>query len=249
MGGIGSATESRKIEPVRRLKLSDAVAAQLERMITGGSFAVGDKLAPERVLAEQFGVGRSSMREALRSVESIGLLRIEHGVGVFVASASKRAPVLDSESLVVGGYTIPELFEVRLAFEREAGGLAAKRITAQEGAELEALLVRGERAGMTDEEFIEVDAALHMAIVRATKNALLLRVFQTIQPVFVAYSRRVIELEGRRETAREGHRRIVEAIVGRRAAQARSAVVRHLRDVERDLVRQLAHGEPGSGDR
>jgi GntR family transcriptional repressor for pyruvate dehydrogenase complex len=109
--------------------------------------------------------------------------------------------------------------------------------------------VRGERAGMTDEEFIEVDAALHMAIVRATKNALLLRVFQTIQPVFVAYSRRVIELEGRRETAREGHRRIVEAIVGRRAAQARSAVVRHLRDVERDLVRQLAHGEPGSGDR
>ena len=235
------------IQPVQRLKLSDAVAAQLERMIIDGNYAVGAKLPPERQLAEQFGVGRSSMREALRTVESSGLLRIDHGVGVFVVSDSKSKPALDSESLVVDGYTIPELFEVRLAFEREAAGLAAKRITAREAEELQALLRRGERRGITNEEFIELDAALHMAIVRATKNKLLVGVFQTIQPVFVAYSRRVIDLDGRRDTAHQGHRRIVDAVVGRHAADARRAVVRHLREVERDLVQRLAgHETPGS---
>jgi len=79
------------IKPVRRLKISDSVAAQLELLITQGVYEVGERLPAERELAERFGVGRSTMREALRLVEAEGMLRIDHGVGVFVIRDSRRS--------------------------------------------------------------------------------------------------------------------------------------------------------------
>jgi GntR family transcriptional repressor for pyruvate dehydrogenase complex len=234
------------IQPVRRLKLSDNVAAQLERMITEGSYAVDEKLPSERVLAEQFGVGRSTMREALRIVESNGLLRIEHGIGVFVASNTKRAVAFGADSLVVDGYTIPELFEVRLAIERDAAGMAAKRITPAEALELQAIIARAEAPQISDDEFIKLDAQIHRSIVRATKNKLLIRLFESIEPLFLTYSHRVIQLPGRRAVAHAGHVQIIEGVIHRRSRDARSAVVNHLREVERDIVDHHAHSGDGS---
>jgi DNA-binding FadR family transcriptional regulator len=92
------------IEPVRRLKISDSVAAQLELLITQGVYEVGERLPAERELAERFGVGRSTMREALRLVEAEGMLRIDHGVGVFVIRDSKR-PEHGRGLLLVGKYS------------------------------------------------------------------------------------------------------------------------------------------------
>lgn len=232
-------TSAQTIQPVRRLKLSDSVAAQLERMIREGSYAVGEKLPSERVLSEQFGVGRSSMREALRSLEQSGLLRIDHGVGVFVVSHTKHGPALSADSLVVDGYTIPELFEVRLAIERDAAGTAAKRITPSEADRLQGILAQAADPQLSDDDFIQLDAELHHTIVKATKNKLMLRVFESVEPLFLSYSHRVIELPGRREAAHRGHERIVDAVVQRHAAEAREAIVTHVRDVERDLVEHL----------
>lgn len=98
---------------------------------------------------------------------------------------------------------------------------------------------------LSDDEFIEVDASLHRAIVRVTRNTLLQRLLEIIEPLFYAYSRRVIRLPGRRAHARAGQQRIVEAIIGRRSGDARNAVVRHIRDVERDIMEQL--GQIGDG--
>ncbi|MCW2904360.1 MAG: hypothetical protein JWO67_6625 [Streptosporangiaceae bacterium] len=223
------------IEPVRRLKVADSVAAQLKRLITRGEYKPGDKLPSERVLAEQFGVGRSSMREAIRMVEANGLLRTDHGVGVFVVSNTNT-----SHLLVFDDFTVPELFEARMALEPEAASLAAKRITPQEMTELERILGELADPGLTDDEFIKLDTSLHRAIVSATKNTLLQRLLEIIEPLFFAYSRRVIQLPGRRAHARAGQEKIVEAIIGRRARDARAAVVRHIRDVERDITEQIA---------
>lgn len=232
------------IQPVRRLKLSDSVAAELERKIMRGDYAVGEKLPAERDLAGQFGVGRSSMREALRLVEAEGLLRIEHGIGVFVSSNTKRPPALGPDVLVLDGYTIPELFEVRLALERDAAGLAARRVTPAEVAALEGIVSRASDPDLSDDEFIQLDAEFHRTVVTTTKNTLLLRVFESIEPLFVTYSHRVIQLAGRRQVAHVGHEAIVEAIAARRPREARAAIVRHLREVERDIVEHLEHAEP-----
>lgn len=231
-------SEQPRIEPVSRLKVADAVAAQLGRLIESGQYAPDEKLPPERVLSEQFGVGRSSMREALRSLQADGLVRVEHGIGVFVGDGSRRND-MSSGMLRAGDFTVPELFEVRLPLERDAAGLAARRITAPESARLRDILEEAGDPGISDDAFIKLDAQLHRTVVEATKNALLLSVVQSVEPLFFTYSHQVMALPGRRSTAHEGHRRIVDAVTGRRVGEARAAAVAHIRDVERDIVTHL----------
>lgn len=234
MTGIGPGD----IKPVRRLKVSDSVAAQLEQLITRGDIRPGEKLPPERVLAERFGVGRSSMREAIRVVEASGLLRTDHGRGVFVVSDKKAMPKL-SDLLVFDDFTVPELFEVRLSLEPDAASMAARRITAPEVADLQRILTEAENPQLSDDAFVKLDAELHRTIVAATKNTLLLRLMESIEPLFFTYSNRVIKLPGRRAHAHAGHVALVQAIVGHRVRDARSAALSHIRDVERDIAEQL----------
>lgn len=223
-----------KIEPLSRLKIADAVAAQLGRMITSGDYESGQKLPAERILSEQFGVGRSSMREALRSLAGDGLVRIEHGVGVFVADPSERRDG-STGILVVGEYTVPELFEVRLPLEREAAGLAAARITSKEISTLRAILTKAADPSTSDEEFISLDGDLHRTITQAARNPLLLSVMRSMEPHFFAYSRQVFTLENRRSRAHSGHERIVDAVALGDVGAAQQAAVSHIRDVEEDI--------------
>jgi GntR family transcriptional regulator, transcriptional repressor for pyruvate dehydrogenase complex len=234
-----SAMSAGGIEPVRRLKVSDSVAAQLEQLILRGDFKPGEKLPPERVLSEQFGVGRSSMREALRLVEANGLVRTTHGVGVFVADSTAKPAGSLSELLMLEEFTVQDLFEVRLALERDATTLAARRATVADVAELQRIIAEASDPQLTDDGFVKLDADLHRAIVRITQNGLLLRIMDSIQQLFLTYSYRVIELPGRREVAHAGHSKIVEAIAGHHARDAGNAAVKHIREVERDIVRYL----------
>lgn len=226
------------IEPVRRMKVADAVAEQLERLITEGQYALGEKLPAERVLAEQFGVGRSSMREALTIVEANGLIRTDHGIGVFVVRNKQQAPSL-SQVLLVDDFSVADLFEVRVPLEEQAAGLVAKRITPAAAEKLKGLIAAAADPSLTDDEFIELDGALHQAIAEATNNPLLVQLCKSVAPLFFTYSHRVIALPGRRERAHLGHERIVTAIVNRRIREARTAAVKHIREVENDILESL----------
>lgn len=236
-------TSTSGIEPVRPLKVSDSVAAQLAQLILRGNFKPGEKLPPERVLCEQFGVGRSSMREALRLVEASGLVRTTHGVGVFVTDSTAKPGSGLSELLMLEEFTVPELFEVRLALEGDAAALAARRATATDAAKLRRLIADASDPELSDVGFVKLDAELHRAIVKTTQNGLLLRIMDSIQPLFLSYSYRVIELPGRRAVAHAGHSKIVEAIAGHRTRDARNAAVNHIRDAEQDIVRHLQRPE------
>lgn len=227
-----------RIEPVSRLKVADSVAAQLVRLVTGGAYQPGERLPAERDLAAQFGVGRSSMREALRSVEADGLLRIEHGVGAFVQERENRDG-FGRRILVAGDYTVPELFELRLPLERDAAGLAARRSADDDIVRLNAILAEAGDPDTSDTRFIELDAELHRTIARATRNTLFHDVMVSMETLFFTYSRQVMILPDRRARAHAGHERIVAAITGRRVREARAAAVNHIRDVERDLVSEL----------
>jgi GntR family transcriptional regulator, transcriptional repressor for pyruvate dehydrogenase complex len=232
-------TSSGGIEPVRRLKVSDSVAAQLEQLILQGDFKPGEKLPPERILSEQFGVGRSSMREALRLVEANGLVRTTHGVGVFVADSKAKPGSGLSELLMLEECTVQDFIEVRLPLERDAAALAARRATAADLDGLRRIIADASDPELSDDGFVKLDAELHQAIVRITQNGLLLRIMDSIQPLFLTYSYKVIALPGRRAVAHAGHSRIVEAIAGHHAREAGSAAVKHIREVERDIVRHL----------
>jgi GntR family transcriptional regulator, transcriptional repressor for pyruvate dehydrogenase complex len=226
------------IQPVRRLKVSDSVAAQLEQLILRGDYRVGDRLPPERELAEQFGVGRSSMREALRRVETHGLITIDHGRGTFVAADALRPT--HNGILLIEDFTVPELMDVRLSLEGDAAALAARRIVAREKAELQEVLAAADDPSLDDDAFIRLDWQIHRQVAAATKNALLLRLTDSLQRLFDVYSHRVILLPDRRALAQKGHREIVAAVVSHQARVARSAAVRHIHDVERDIAAHLA---------
>lgn len=241
-------SERSAIQPVSRLKVADSVAAQLERLITQGEFEPGRKLPAERALADQFGVGRSSMREALRVVEAHGLVRIEHGVGVFVQDPHHDDAV-QSRLLVFDKFTLPDLIEVRRALEPLAAGLAAKHLTDKLAERLTDLVDQSSQPGLSNDAFVELDALLHRTIAEASQNALLSWIYESIEPLFLAYSHRVIELPGRRSVAHCGHALIVEAIKGRRGREAREAAAQHIRDVERDVVEELARETAGRESR
>jgi len=226
------------INRVVPVKLADSVAAELERLVGEGVYLPGEKLPPERTLAERFGVGRSSMREALRTLESRKILRTTHGVGIFVLG-EKRAQ-FDSEFLGVEGYSLADLDEVRLAIEPVVAALAAERVTESEAAWLLELLREASRPDLQDPEFIEGDARIHRAISVVAKNGLFVAIEDSLRPLFLDYSARVISLPGRRDLALKGLEQIVGAVARRHPRDARRAAERHITDGEQDVIRHVS---------
>lgn len=230
------------IEPIKRTKVPLAVAAQLQRLLAE-EYQAGDKLPAEKVLGEWFGVGRSSIREALSLMEAEGRVQIVHGVGTFVTDGPKASANGSGGLLVLEQSTVPELFEARRALESETAMRAAERLTASGEKELQELLGQLCDGKISDDVYVQADVALHSAIARATNNRVLVQLFGSLESQLVEYSRRVIWLSGRRETANEGHRAMVEAILARDQSAAREAVIEHLEAVERDIAHELGRGE------
>lgn len=227
------------ITSVQRLTLAESVALQLERLIQAGELAAGSQLPNERQLALEFGVGRSSVREALRLIQTRGLVRIEHGRGVFVTEEAERNQL--AGLMLLGDVPVADLFEVRRIIEGECAALAARRFTEADAAQLREIFARSDTAGVGDEEFIRLDLELHRHVVASAHNPLLVDMFEAaVVPRFVGYSERVITILGRRAAAHLGHRQIVEAILSGDAVLAREAAVAHIAQVVNDIEASLA---------
>lgn len=164
---------------LRPSPLVEQAADRLRAQITGGQWPVGTRLPGETTLARELGVGRSTVREALRALAGAGLVRPRQGAGVFVIAT---APETDWPTRVRRA-AVTEVYEVRMAVEVHAARLAADRRTAQDVTALEAALAgRRAAAGAADEAFVEADIALHEAVVAAAHNPLLASLFADFAP-------------------------------------------------------------------
>lgn len=216
------------------------MAAQLRELLLNGDYAPGDKLPPERSMVDQFGVGRSSIREALRMLEAENLVRTVHGVGVLVVD-SQSEPVNEEadqsglRSLLLEGSTVLELLEARRGLEETSAGLAATRLTPQDEKVLREMAAQFEQVESA-EDYVALDVEFHLAIARAAKNRILLRLTEDIRQGLVGFSSRGIQMRGRRERATAEHKAIMEAIVARRPGAAKAAMLKHLEESERDLL-------------
>jgi GntR family transcriptional repressor for pyruvate dehydrogenase complex len=218
---------------VVRNKLSDTVARKLESLIVAGECEVGSKLPNEKVLAEQFGVGRSSMREAVRTLEAAGFLRSAHGVGVFVVT-DRPAPGRIDQSLL-GGITMSDLFETRMAIESKAAELAARRLTDHHAELLRSIVAAAAVPDISEREFVELDGRLHRQVAEASGNPLLLHVWESIAPQFEEYSHKVIGMAGRLQRAHADHCGIVDAIIERDPERAARLAHLHVAAVQNEL--------------
>jgi len=229
----GGAPAGSGIQPIARSKVSDAVAEQVAEMLVNGVYPVGSKLPPERVLVEEFGVGRTSIREALRSLEAQGLVEIKHGLGVVVLATepASRRTFLDLDET-----TVPDLLDVRLLLESRGAFLAASNASSADIEAIDAIIDQMSQPGLSDEEYVDLDALFHRAIVHASGNALLENLFGSTQHLFREYSLRVIrKLPSRRAIAQDGHDAIVAAIRSREGGAAESAMNAHISTVMKQI--------------
>ncbi|QNH07722.1 FCD domain-containing protein [Pseudomonas sp. B11D7D] len=231
---------------VRQRRLSDDIVAQLETMILEGTLRAGERLPAERALAEQFGVSRPSLREAIQKLVAKGLLISRQGGGNYVAESLGSTfsdPLL--QLLENKEDAQRDLLEFRHTLEGSCAYYAAKRATAIDRQRLseafEALQDCYARVGkVTRAEEGAADARFHLAIAEASHNAVLLH---TIRGLFDLLKRNVVTNIGgmyaQREETRDmlicQHRALYEAIIEGRAEEARDLSNQHIDYVQEVL--------------
>lgn len=228
--------------PIERRKTYELVAERLIGEIIARRLNPGDSVPPERELVESYAVGRSSVREALRILESRGLIE-SRGNGAFTV-AELRNPLNHSLDLLLAADEADyrELFEVRRILEGEAAALAASRRTK---AQLEAMTVAVDdmRTGLSSEErFIDADLRFHLRVFDATRNRVLVHLMNAIRALLQRSLASSYHIPGSPERAIEMHGLILEAIRRRRPEEARQLMQEHVARVERDIARAPAGG-------
>lgn len=226
---------------VPRKRLSDSVASDLKARIVSGDYPVGTKLPSEKALAESLGVGRSSMREAVRALAAAGYLRSTHGVGVFVISDRPNG-IGPLDLTLAGGFTISDLCEARIAIESQTAELAARRLTDHHSELIQTILAAAADPQLPSEDFVALDARFHREIAEASGNPLLLHMWDSIATQFEEYSMKVIGMPGRQERAHADHARIAAAIEDREPARASELAREHVVTVQQELIRLRTAG-------
>lgn len=237
---------------------ANALVQLIESNIANGSWTAGFRLPPERDLEKQFGVSRNTLRKSLKLLQDKGSIIRHVGRGSFVAeprqslspqalspqALSPALPVpepVSADSLVrrIHGASPAEIMEVRLVVEPAAIELAALRANAGDVRRIRECLAQSEQAADIA-EFEHWDGQLHVAIVSASKNSLLMDLYSTMnetrnQPEWLRLKHRSLTPE-RRRVYQEQHRRIVDALADRDANAARTELREHLLLVRSNLL-------------
>ena len=219
---------------VERRLLTDQAAELLRARIVSGEWEVGAKLPGETTLAAQLGIGRSTIREAVRTLAGLGMLESRQGAGVFLRSTTPP----DQWPRVLEAEAILHVVEVRNAVEIEAARLAAQRRDAVDVAALrQALDGRTAAAHSGDAAFVDADIAVHRAVVDAAHNPVLSELFETFVPRLRAALIAVLDLHPHSQPDADEHRMLVDAIEAGDAEAAVRISRAHLDDMAAALRR------------
>src|SRR4051812_7424772 len=213
--------------PIERRKVYELVAERLIAQL-GDGVQPGAPLPPERQLMQQYAVGRSSVREALRMLESRGLIE-SRGNGAFVVS-EPRSPFSDGlgRLLADGETDLQQLFEVRRLLEGEIAALAAERRTDEQLRRLLESVDAMDNGLDAEETYITADIEFHMVLAEATGNRFVAHLMDAVRDQLRAAFGTVFHVPGSPAQSVAEHREIAGAIVRRDAEQARELMNRHV---------------------
>jgi GntR family transcriptional repressor for pyruvate dehydrogenase complex len=222
-----------KFQPIHPKKVSSQIAEQIRSSILAGQFTPGDKLPPERELAEMFGVSRPSVREALNVLASTGLVISHQGGGTVVKSlVDTTAGNPLSELIRTQQDRALDVIEVRKSMESWTAFYAAQRALPEDIRRMEEIISGMERnlEGLFPSE--DLDANLHIVIARATHNIVWLHLMQSLFDAMKEFQlsiwRAVYITSEDHHRLYQHHRAIFEAIRAHDAAAAREAMAVHL---------------------
>jgi len=235
------------IEGLRALNIaptepaSNEIARAILDYIMSGQVGPGGKLPSERQLSESFGVGRSLIREALKSLGLLGLIEFRHGGGTyFRGTDSDLLPRVIEWGLLLGERHTTDLIEARQHLERITAGLAAERRSDAELKAIEVALAAMARASTT-EEFVASDVAFHLAIAEASGNVALENMLKSISTLLRVWIHRVMDAETNFDISLHEHEPVFEAIRDGNAAAATVAMDEHMERASARLMKTLGN--------
>ena len=213
---------------------------QIESLLERGELHPGDQLPPERALAEQFQVSRASVREALRSLELLGVVQTHAGGGTYVRRTVPEDLARPLSNLITRGHRISDVIEVRGLIEPAIAAAAAKRITAAELAELRAILDDQGRKVAAGEPYAEEDTRFHELIGQAARNELLTTMLGVIWDVLRSSREQWLQTNQRAHASIDAHRRILTALETHDADAARLSAAEHIHAVGEAILTLIA---------
>ncbi|HVI07564.1 MAG TPA: FadR/GntR family transcriptional regulator [Candidatus Binatia bacterium] len=227
------------LEVVRKGKVYEEVAKQIERLILT-RLKPGDKLPSERELAETLRVSRSSIRDAIRGLELVGLVEPRQGAGTIVREVSTDALVNPFANVLKHRQEmVSELLDFRKMLEPPLAARAAAHATAEELGEMEEILDRQEKKQAQGEACVDEDAEFHYSVALASGNSVVLKVLDILMDLLRDTRERSLQVQGRSQRSIAGHRRILAAIKRHDAEAAKSAMRRHIEDVEEIVMNEF----------
>lgn len=212
---------------------ADKISRQIRGLIRSGQLKPGDRLPPERKLAEKLGVGRTHVREALQKLEFYGILKTLPQSGTIVAGLGITAlEGLISDVLQLENNDFAALVETRVILETQAAKLAAQRRTADDIISIRKALEAYENKALQNEQAVEEDLLFHLKIAEASKNTVLKSLMLIITPDIVnSFIKLDVCKDGRFVQALDEHKVIFGHIVAQEPEQAAEAMRIHLKGV------------------
>ena len=229
-----------KSEPIRRRKIHESVSKQIRHKVLK-KLKPGDKLPPIKKLAEMLGVTRFSVREALRSLELLGVVNASSGGGsVLRSSPADRLVNPVANFLAQQGKLLDDLLDFRKILEPALAAVAAKQASPQQIGKMEEILRRQEDKLAEGDIAMEEACEFHYAIAEVSENTIAMNVLQVLMELLFELQERSFQTKGRPQKSLAGHRRIVAAIERRNPGAAKTAMQRHIEQIEEILLKRLA---------
>jgi GntR family transcriptional regulator, transcriptional repressor for pyruvate dehydrogenase complex len=221
---------------VKTSRLFEQIVQQVEESILKGQLKPGDQLPAERDLAQRFGVSRTAVREAVKTLREKGLVEAYSGRGTFVTNGNSQAirQSLDLMIRINKQEGLANLAELRLVLEPEIAALAALRIEEQLVATMREAVGVMERNLHDPDAYVEADLDFHLALAEAADNPLILSLLDSIVGLLREQRSRIFDVDGGPERGQFHHKQILAAIENRDAEAARESMRAHLNQVLAD---------------
>ncbi|MFF1574809.1 FadR/GntR family transcriptional regulator [Leifsonia sp. NPDC058292] len=230
------------------------VLAHIEERLVDGRLRPGDHLPPERTLATDLSVGRSSVREAVRVLEAMGLVRTQTGSGPSSGAIIVARPVGGMQALMrlqvaASGFPVADVVKTRLLLESAVAADLAERSPGVQLAEAEALLDAMDDPARTPQEFLALDAQFHLSLAEASGNTVVAATMaglrSSIEGYVLAGLARIHDWATMSARLRAEHRSVIAAIVAGDAGEARTRIHDHISGYYRDAAPERT--TPASG--
>lgn len=225
-------TSNYELKPIKRESITESIIKQIQILIQNESFSPGEKFPSERELAEKLCVSRPTVREAMKVLQSMGVVDVRSGSGTYLAdNTSLLSDHLKVKAMLIR-YSWLEMVEARRALESNLVELAAQRATEENKVALCEIVERMKQTRNDEDMFLETDYNFHYEISQASQNRFLSEMLDTTRGLLIEINHEIARIPMQIEESIKYHERILDAVLRGDSQKAKSEMLEHLQSVE-----------------